>query len=130
MPHIYTNTAPQTVNPLDDSSNPKSLPDPDLPLIRMDVSHPFTARMQHGKLQGGHIHPQRLNKDSVADHPSLFYVEFPAGSANYYEISIPKLTRILACGGTEKFTLTQAAKILSSIPQSYHFINLITIARP
>jgi hypothetical protein len=120
MPHTYTNTAPQTVKQLD----------PDLPLIRMDASQPFAARMPDGKLHGGRIHPQRLNKDTATSHPSLFYVEFPAASANYYEVSIPKLTRILGEGSGESFTLTQAARILSSIPRRHHFLNLITIARP
>ena len=121
MPHPYKVTVPRKspVNPLD----------PELPLINLTVSHSFAA-IRKGKAHGGRIHPQRMSKDSVTAHPSLFYIEFPAESADYREVSIPKLCAILGEGGGSTFTLAQAARILSSIPRSHDFTNLIKAASP
>lgn len=128
MPHLYTNTHPakpakpkHPVKPLD-----HPLPDPFLPLIVKDASSAFT--LANG--QQGRVHPQRMDKDNSAHHRFLFYVEFPAASADYRQIDI---RRILAIHGLKApshgMRHAETAMTLASIPAAL-FPQILKAAAP
>jgi hypothetical protein len=123
MPHLYTNTAPakpnRTVKPLD----------PLLPLADLAASSAFSHRHQ-GRDTDGKVIAQRISKDDPAHHPHLFYVEFPAGSASYHEVSMNKLSAILADGRTGHFSHLSVARILGNIPAAYKLPSLLKAAAP
>ena len=114
MPHPYTITTP----------------DPDLPLIDTRIHETFAAK-KNGKLHGGSIYPQLLEAGGTSRHPRLFYIEFPAASGKFHEISLLKLTSILGDGGSARhFTVRDAARLISAIPRSHDFPKLLKAAAP
>lgn len=109
---------------------PFASPDPELPLIVRTTPAEF-IRSTHGIRQLGRVFSQRRNLDLAVNHPTVFYVEFPANSASFSEISATKLAAILGDNSSKgPFTRMEIARILERADSPVPFQQLLDASRP
>ena len=109
---------------------PIPTPDPELPLIVHDRPADF-IRTHDGRRKLGRVFSQRRNLDLAVNHPTVFYVEFPASSASFSEISATKLTAILGESSAKgPFTRSEIARILERAQSPIPFQQLLDASRP
>jgi hypothetical protein len=102
----------------------------DLPLLVPDRPADF-IRFHDDCRQLGHVFSQRRNLSLAVNHPICFYVEFPGGSANFFEISATKLCGIIGdSSATGPFSRMEVAHILERMITSIPFPQLLAASHP
>lgn len=112
------------------ASSPSTLPDPTLPLLNRDNPAEFVKSLD-ARRQLGRVYSQCRNLGNASNHPTVFYVEFPAESGSFFELDASRLVRTLGnASGHGPFTRREVARFIDAIPTEFNLSQFLHACRP